>query len=194
MDKLFLILAILVLSMLSCEQGTNKNEKSDWEIRNEKRKIAIDSLYDAMSENFQSEKDWEDFEYDYLYQLQDYLESKSGKFTIKEFYDYQIYRKDSAYFCAFRINEFNNEIFFELQIEKEKVYQLAENISNPEFDFHEVAIIEIDNFTPIDIEFESELDDYYSRIVIDRYKSLIGRGSIKEIKFVKEKKPVAKKG
>ena len=182
---------ILILSLSSCEQKINKEEKSSWEIRNEKRKIAIDSLYNSVAKEFQSEKDWEDFKYDYLFQLQDYLENKSGIFTIKEFYDYQIFRKDTTYYLAVRINEFSNEIFLELEIEKEKVNQIAENQSSDEFNFYEVAVIQIDELKTIDIEFESELDDYYSRIVIDRYKSLFGKGKINDVKFIKEKKPAA---
>jgi len=192
--KKIITYVILILSILSCEEEIKENKKSDWEIRNEKRQIEVDSLYNSMAKNFQSEKEWEIFEYDYIYQLQDYLESKSGKFTVKNFYDYQIYRIDTSYFCAFRINEFNNEIFVELEIEKEKVDQLAKNQTYAEFYFYEVAVIEIDEFKPIDIEFESQLDDYDSRIVINRYKSLFGKGKIQEIKFVKEKKPVVNKG
>ena len=115
MEKL-ITFVILILSLSSCEQKINKEEKSPWEIRNENRKIAIDSLYNSMAKELQSEKDWEDFKYDYLFQLQDYFENKSGIFTIKEFYDYQIFRKDTTYYLAVRINEFSNEIFLELEI------------------------------------------------------------------------------
>ena len=164
------------------------NGKTEREIRYEKREKAIDSLYRAMSINHSAEKEWEDLAYEYLYQLQDHLESKSGKFTLKSFQGYEIFRKDSVYFCAISLDDFHNEIFLELEIDKRVVDQLTTNSVNTEFNFYHIAVIETDEFKPVDFEFDSQMDDYFSRIVIERYKTLFATGRVMDLKFIKEKK------
>ena len=56
--------------------------------------------------------------------------------------------------------------------------------------FH-LAVIRLDSVRPIDFEFNSEMDDYYSRVITDRYMSLIGQGEVLDFKTITEKKKKA---
>jgi len=125
--------------------------------------------------------------------LQEYLESKNGKFTIKKFYNYEIYKKDTSYFCSYRIDEFQNDIIIDIELTKSQLEKFRGKTNNLEYSSHAVAVLKIYDLEPIDFEFRSEMDDYHSRIEIEQYNSLRRKGRIEKIEFVKEKRHDDKK-
>ena len=94
-----LIPILFSIFLFSCKEENNREEIYRLrQIEREQWEAKIDSVYLSLSEEYQSEKNWENFNYEYLFELQEYLESKNGKFTLKDFYDYEIYKKDFQLF------------------------------------------------------------------------------------------------
>jgi len=187
MNKI-LIPIFLTIFLLSCKEENNREEINQRQIQREQRDAKIDSVYLSMAEKYKAEKNWEDFNYEYLFELQEYLESKNGKFTVKEFYDYEIYKKDSSFFCSYKMDDFYHDFILELELTKSQLEKFRGKRNNPEFHFYGIVVLNIEKIEPIDFEFHSELDDYHSRIQIERYQSLKGKGTIEKIEFVKENK------
>ena len=180
----------MLLFLLSCEENNNRDTSAHLEqikIKRERREAAIDSVYFSLSEKFKSEKNWEVFNYEYLFELQEYLDSKKGKLTVKGFNDFEIYKKNNSFFCSYRIEEFQNDLIIDLELTKSQLEEFRGKRDNVDYEFYGIAVLNIEKIEPIDFEFQTQMDDYDSRIVIEKYKSLRGKGRIEKIEFVKEK-------
>ncbi len=147
----------------------------------------IESLSEKLSEEHDASLNWEDVTFEYLYEVQEYLESGDKRLVLDYFNDFEIYKSAGKYYLSYPLYAYGRTIYLDLELSAALLNSLKEK-KNPNFDYFLIAVIELDSVKTINFEFESELDDYYSRIRIERNKSLKGRGSILDLEYVSERK------
>ena len=185
-----LLILLLLTGFFSCQQ---KGENTDYDEKEKEVSRIIDSLYVELGNRCNSLTNWEnELEYKHLYELQEYLENKGKRLTIKDIYDFEIHKKDTIYIFSLKLDDFSNDVYLELEIPYE-ILKKYENQDRKKFNIQELISIQIDSVIPLTYEFRSDIDDYFSKIVIDRYKSLICTGKIIDMEFYKEEKSDAEK-
>jgi hypothetical protein len=189
--RIIILTIILFLGIFSCEEPVEKVDKEKERKESLKKKM-IDSLYVDLGKNNNSRTNWEDFGYDYLYELQEYLEGEDIRLTIKNIYDYEIYKEDTTYIFSFALNEFSNTIYFDVTLPRKLLDTLIKQ-DRANYNIHELYVIELDELKPILFEYEAVDDDYYSKIEINRNTSLKGKGTIIDIDYYKEEKELREK-
>jgi len=160
--------------VFSCGQATNLKEnkvsvKQTYEIE-------IDSLFSAMVSEHNAVTNIHEFEYQYMYELQDFF-TDSAVIGIKYFNQFQLVRGQDGIFCTYTIDDFNNYVYLDLSLPKEMVEQFKYVCSSDTTNYFSV-VIQIDAVEVLPFELNSELTDYHSRILVGRSASLIGKGKI----------------
>ena len=158
--RIIILTIILFLGIFSCEEPVEKVDKEKERKESLKKKM-IDSLYVDLGKNNNSRTNWEDFGYDYLYELQEYLEGEDIRLTIKNIYDYEIYKEDTTYIFSFALNEFSNTIYFDVTLPRKLLDTLIKQ-DRANYNIHELYVIELDELKPILFEYEAVDDDSFT--------------------------------
>ncbi len=178
--------------MVSCE---NKDDSAKLEReRKEQEELfkSIDSVYMELGSRTKSAVNWEKFEYQFLYELQEFIELKKGKLTFKHLQEFEIYKKDTSYRFSYVSRSFSNDIFFDLSISKDQM-EKYNNQNRRRFNVYDLVSIKIDKLEPIAFEYRGDYDYYHSVIHLDRNKSLVAYGEILDFDFYKTEKSKAEK-
>ena len=183
MKQLIIFLSFLIF--ISCSEKSTHNNSSS-KAKRDLQEIKTDSIYASFEKNYNTLKNWEQFKYQQLYELQDFFDD-SPAIVVKYFNDFQLFRKDNKIFCSYKINEFYNDIFLDLSF-NELLLEKLNPLENDSILTYQTVVIKIDSLKPIPMELNSEMADYHSKVILDRNISLIGTGKIIAIEVVEEKR------
>lgn len=176
-----MIISLLILVISSC---STPNEVKEHANKRKPYEIERDSLFLESVNNHKDVLIINEFEYRYLFELQDML-SANPIIGEKHFNYYQLVRKDSVIYCSYTIDKFNNPVFLELEISDEILEKL--NIKwSQDTTYHCSVIYRIDSLNALPFEVYSEFWDSNSKVGLAANASLVGKGKILECNKVFE--------